>query len=40
MATSTRRTPGMIGVELTCPCHAIPLLLFVGGIAGTVSTAV
>lgn len=35
MALSTRRTLGMIGVALTCPCDAITLLLFVGGSAGT-----
>ncbi|GLC25277.1 hypothetical protein [Roseisolibacter agri] len=27
----TRRTLGLIGVALTCPCHAVPLLLLVGG---------
>lgn len=32
----TRRTLGVIGVALTCPCHAVPLLLLVGGGAGTV----
>lgn len=32
---STRRTLGMIGAALTCPCHAIPLLVLAGGSAGT-----
>jgi hypothetical protein len=35
MAMSARRTFGMIGVALTCPCHAIPLLVLAGGSAGT-----
>lgn len=35
MAMSTRRTLGMIGVALTCPCHATPLLVLLGGSAGT-----
>jgi hypothetical protein len=34
MAVSTRRTLGMIGVALTCPCHAIPLLVLAGGSVG------
>lgn len=34
VARSTRRTLGMIGVVLTCPCHAVPLLLLLGGTAG------
>ncbi len=31
----TRRTLGVIGVALTCPCHAVPLLMLIGGTAGT-----
>lgn len=32
---SMRRTVGGIGALLTCPCHAVPLLLLVGGTAGS-----
>ncbi len=31
----TRCTLGLIGVALTCPCHAVPLLMLLGGGAGT-----
>lgn len=34
-AMRTRRTLGIVGVALTCPCHAVPLLLLLGGSAGT-----
>ncbi len=32
---SARRTIGGIGALLTCPCHAVPLLLLVAGTAGS-----
>lgn len=32
---SMRRTVGGIGALLTCPCHAVPLLLLLGGTAGS-----
>ena len=31
---ATLRTLGIVGVALTCPCHAVALLLLVGGGAG------
>lgn len=30
------KTLGGIGAVLTCPCHAVPLVLFLGGAAGSV----
>ena len=35
MTRSTRRTLGGIGAVLTCPCHAVPLVLLIGGTAGS-----
>lgn len=29
------KTIGGIGAVLTCPCHAVPLVLFFGGAAGS-----
>lgn len=31
---SARQTIGGIGAILTCPCHAVPLVLLLGGTAG------
>ena len=35
MAFPTPRTLGGIGALLTCPCHAVPLLLLLGSTVGS-----